>query len=112
LSPFRKLLAARGVEHPAAYSILILIAGMIVCMVTAVYISVQASNKAIDRAIQVERQNRLAEGARRVEDQRASCQFIYTINSAYQEDPPTTATGVNVTRAWAGLAKRCKANGF
>jgi hypothetical protein len=123
VSPFRRILADHGVRHPAAYSILIVIAGMLVSMFTAVYVSIQASDKAIDRAIQVERANRLAEDtrreddrraeeARRVEDARATCQFIHTINNAYQEDPPTTPTGINVTQAWAGLAKRCKASGF
>jgi hypothetical protein len=123
VSPFRRVLADQGVRHPAAYSILIVIAGMLVSMFTAVYVSIQASDKAIDRAIQVERSNRLAEEARREEDRqaeaerrkedaRASCQFIHTINDAYQEDPPSSPTGINVTQAWAGLAKRCKALGF
>lgn len=101
------------------YSILIVIAGMVVCMLCAVTISVNASNKAIERAIQVERQNRQAqlaredieakkEAARRAQERAASCQFIHTISNAYQEDPPTTPTGQNVMQAWAGLAARCK----
>lgn len=121
MSPFRKILAARGVRHPAAYSILIVIAGMLVCMVTAVVISVQASNKAIDRALQVERQNRADEARRaaelaekeqlrRAEERAASCQFINTILAAYRKDAPepVTETYQNIVEAWAGLAERCK----
>lgn len=121
MSPFRKILAEHGVRHPAAYSILIVIAGMLVCMVTAVVISVQASNKAIDRALQVERQNRAdearraaelaeADRLRRIEDREVSCQFINTILAAYREDPPDppTKTYENIVEAWAGLAERCK----
>ena len=88
-------------------------------MLAAVTISIKASNRAIERAIEVERQNRLAqiareqvetqkEAQRRLEDRAVSCQFIHTINDAYREEPPTTATGRNVAQAWAGLATRCK----
>jgi hypothetical protein len=114
MSPFRHVLAAHGVRHPAAYSILIVIAGMLVCMVTAVGISVQASNKAIDRALQVqhEQEARAAqlEAQRQAENKAASCAFIKTISDAYKKDPPNppTETYKTIAGAWARLAERCE----
>jgi hypothetical protein len=114
MSPFRRMLAARGASHPAAYSILIVIAGMLVCMVTAVTISVQASNRAIDKALQVQHAQEAraqAEVARqKAEDRTASCAFIKTINDAYKKDPPDPPTDAYkaIAGAWAKLAERCE----
>lgn len=110
MSPFRRILAARGVRHPAAYSMVIVIAGLLVTMVTSVTISTQASNRAIRKVQQAEEARRAEEARQREESRKASCQFILTINNAYQEDPPAdpTPTAKNVIQAWADLAALCK----
>lgn len=110
MSPFRRILADRGVPHPAAYSILIVIAGMLVSMATAVGISVQASNRAIQRAQQAEQRNRQAQAEQDAQNRAATCQFIRTISNAYKEDPPNppTDTYKAIAGAWESLAKRCE----
>jgi type II secretory pathway pseudopilin PulG len=96
------------------YSILIVIAGMLVCMVTAVSISVQASDKAIDRALQIQREQDAKDAAqeaqRQAQNRAASCAFITTIRDAYLEDPPNppTKTYKTITQAWIDLAKNCE----
>jgi type II secretory pathway pseudopilin PulG len=103
MSPFRKILAARGVRHPAAYSIIIVMLGMLVSMTVAVVISVQASNRAIAHQEAI-RQEQAAQS------RAASCAFITTIRDAYLEDPPNppTKTYKTITQAWVDLAKNCE----
>jgi hypothetical protein len=92
----------------------IVIAGMIVCMLTAVGISIQASNKAIDRALQVQREQEAKdaaqEAARAAQSRAASCTFITTVRDAYLADPPKppSKTYTTVTQAWIDLAKNCE----
>lgn len=102
MSPFRSFLAEKGVRHPAAYSVLIVIAGMLVSMTVAVTISIQASNKAI-RVAEQQRDQQAAQ------NRAASCAFIKTIRDAYLEDPPNppTKTYKTITQAWVDLAKNC-----
>ena len=102
MSPFRRILAERGARHPAAYSVLIVMAGMLVSMVVAVTISIQASNRAIKRQEQIRAEQTAASKA-------ASCAFIVTIRDAYLEDPPSppSKTYQTITQAWVDLAKNC-----
>lgn len=89
-------------------------AGMLVSMITAVVISIQASNRAIANAVKVQREQEAranAEAARvQAENRAASCAFIKTISKAYQEDPPNppTDTYKAIAGAWAKLAERCE----
>ncbi len=103
-------MAARGVDHPATYSVLIVIAGMLVSMATAIVISIQASNKAIARALDVQHKNEAAQAQLAEQNKEASCTFIRTIAKAYQEDPPSppSKTYETIASAWADLAKRCE----
>lgn len=110
MSPFRAVLAARGVRHPAAYSIMIVIAGCLMSMVVAVTISIQASNRAIARVQHAEEQRRAAEARQAAANRAASCAFIKTINEAYREDPPSppSETYKTIAKAWADLAALCE----
>ncbi len=103
MSPFRRFLASRGARHPAAYSLLIVMAGCLVSALTAVAISIQASNK----AIRVAEEQRAAQAA---QSRAASCASFKTIRDAYLEDPPTpmTKTYKTITQAWVDLAKQCE----
>lgn len=99
--PFRQWFAKRGANHPAAYSMLTLALGMIACMAIAVGISVQASNRAL----------RQSEGQQQMEDEknrRATCVVVTQIENAYKAEPPTTAAGQNVARAWADLSTQLR----
>jgi len=93
---------------------IIVIVGMVVSMVTAVGISIQASNKAIDRALQVQREQEARttqlEAQRQAESRAVSCASIKTIRDAYLEDPPNppTKTYKTITQAWVDLAKKCE----
>lgn len=101
------MLAARGARHPAAYSIAIVMAGMVTSMVVAVGISIQASNRAIRRAQEAEQRTRQEQAATDEANRVATCRFIKTISDAYKEDPPPSKTGKNVAEAWATLAALC-----
>jgi hypothetical protein len=87
--PFRYFFRRAGVEHPVGYSLLLLAAGMIVCMLAAVAISVRASDKAIR------------------DSERMQCESVAADIAAYQEAPPQTDAGraqlrskENLYRAW------------
>lgn len=86
--PFRYLFRQAGVQHPVGYSILLLAAGMIVCMMAAVCISTRAS----DRAIR--------------ESQRAQCEAWQSDVDAYVEVPPVTRSGINQLRSKRELLQR------
>jgi hypothetical protein len=92
--PFRRWYAEHGAKHPTAYSMLTLAVGMLACMAIAVLISVQASDRAIER----DRQSRQ-------EARKASCLLINQINNAYKEDPPVSTAGKNVAEAWTRVAR-------
>lgn len=79
--PFRKFFADRGANHPAAYSILTLVAGVLAAMIITMCVSVQASEKA------------------RRDGDRLLCAAIASDVQAYVETPPTTPAGVNQLRA-------------
>lgn len=74
--PFRRFYAARGVEHPLVYSMATLALGMLVCMIIAVTISVQASNRAIR------------------ESEQGQCDTLQADVDAYTEAPPATKAGI------------------
>ena len=87
--PFRYFFRRAGVEHPVGYSLLLLAAGMIVCMAAAVTISVRASDKAIRAS------------------ERRQCESVAADLAAYREAPPQTEAGraqlrskENLFRAW------------
>lgn len=110
MSPFRRILAARGVRHPAAYSVAIVMAGCLASGVGGAYFSIQQSNKALDRLQQAEEQRRADEARVAAENRAASCAFIRTIAMAYQEDPPNppSETYKTIAKAWSKLAERCE----
>ena len=81
MSPFRRVFAQAGVNHPVGYSILLLAASMVVCMLAAVTISIKASNHAIR------------------ESERAQCESIQADVDAYVEVPPITRSGINQLRS-------------
>jgi hypothetical protein len=74
--PFRRYFANRGAPHPLAYSMLTLAAGMLVCMIIAVTISVQASNRAIR------------------ESEQGQCETLQADVDAYTEVPPSSPAGI------------------
>jgi hypothetical protein len=80
VSPFRYILKRGGVDHPVGYSLLLLAASMIVCMLAAVTISVRASDRAI----------------RKSEIQQ--CESVQSDVDAYLATPPTTPAGWNQLR--------------
>jgi hypothetical protein len=94
--PFRRWFAERGAHHPVVYSMLTLAGGMLVCMVIAVGISVQASNRAIDRSIAQER-------AAREQQRAAACVLIDTMIEVYSQPTPPTITGRKARDAWKDL---------
>lgn len=110
MSPFRRILAERGVRHPAAYSVAIVMAGCLMSGVGGAYFSIQASNRSIARIQQAEEQRRADEARVAAENKAASCAFITTIAKAYEKDPPNPPTDTyrTISQAWATLAKRCQ----
>lgn len=118
--PFRRLFAARGSEHPVAYSTLTFVVGMIVCMVIAVVVSNANTDRAVKQMVTIERQRQADEKAKELADQQkaaqlaetgraASCKVINIMADAYAKDPPKvpSETYDNVKNAWADLAKFC-----
>lgn len=83
-------------EHPVGYSILLAAAAMVVCMLAAVSISVNASDRAI-------RQNQEQEEAQRKESRRAACLVIVSQDDAYRDPAPITTAGRKAAAAWAQL---------
>lgn len=81
MSPFRRVFAQAGVNHPVGYSIILLAASMIVCMLAAVTISIKASEHAIR------------------ESERGQCESIQADVDSYLEVPPTTKAGWNQLRS-------------
>lgn len=77
MSPFRRILKSGQVKHPVGYSLLLLAVGMLVCMLTAVTISIEASNRAIREA------------------ERGQCESLQADVDAYREEPPVTKSGRN-----------------
>lgn len=81
-----------------------LAAGMLVCMLTAVTISINASKHAI-------REAEIQEEIRSQESRRAACLVIITQHEVYTDpvSPPATATGKNAAEAWGNLRRafRC-----
>jgi glucose dehydrogenase len=106
--PFRRWFTERGADHPAAYSMLTLALGMVVCMVIAVSVSISASNRNTRESLARERaaDARADEKAQAVAAaaRAAFCLVFERIDQAYQIDPPTTPAGKNVAEAWASLA--------
>lgn len=90
--PFRRWLASRGIQHPGAYSMVMLALGVVVCMAVSVWISVQASNRALER----EREQRNAA-------RQATCMVVRRMIEVYSD--PTTPTGVNAQGAWTDLGR-------
>jgi hypothetical protein len=88
MSPFRYILRRGGVEHPVGYSLLLLAASMIICMLAAVTISVHASERAI----------------RKSEIQQ--CESVQSDVNAYLETPPTTEAGKNQLRTKERLLEK------
>lgn len=109
MSPFRRMLAARGVRHPAAYSVVIVMAGCLVSGMGGAYFSIQQSNKALARVQAAENQRRADDARQQAANRAASCAFIKTISEAYKEDPPSppTETYKTIAKAWADLAALC-----
>lgn len=101
--PFRRWFAARGVGHPAAYSMAVLALGVVVCMGVAVLISVQASDRAVraERFARVEALDR--ERAAREEARMATCLVIGRMIDVYSD--PSTPTGVAAREAWTDLGR-------
>jgi hypothetical protein len=87
VSPFRHILKRSGAEHPIGYSLLMLSAAMIVCMLTAVTISIRAGQQAIHQS------------------ERRQCESLWSDVQAYREVPPTTSTGRNQMRSKMELLK-------
>ena len=81
MSPFRYLFREAGVRHPVGYSLLLASTAMIVCMMTAVCISIRAS----DRAIRI--------------SERGQCDSLQADVDAYREEPPRTAAGIHQLRS-------------
>lgn len=110
MSPFRKLLAARGVHHPAAYSIAYVMAACLASGFGGAYFSIQASNRAIARIQQAEEQRRADEARQQAASRATSCAFIKTIRDAYLKDPPVPETDTyrTITKAWTDLAELCE----
>ena len=101
--PFRRYFQDRGISHPVFYSMLTLAAAMFACMAIAVWVSISASNRALDQS----------ESQQRGEDEKnraATCNVVAKINDAYKIEPPVTAAGQNVAEAWADLSRslRCE----
>lgn len=91
--PFRRMLEARGVRHPVAYSNAMLALGFIVCMAIAVTIPVQINNRSLARERQASERARLA-----------FCVVVDRMISTYEEIDPPTKGSREVTEAWRGLA--------
>ena len=83
--PFRYILKRTGAEHPVGYSLLMLAAAMIVCMMAAVVISTRAS----DRAIR--------------ESERRQCEDLAAEIRGYEDVAPTTPAGKEQLRAKRAL---------
>jgi nitrate reductase cytochrome c-type subunit len=107
--PFRRWFAERGAGHPAAYSLLVLALGMVVCMAAAVAVSNANTNRALARMVESEKRQEAEDAAAREASRAASCRVIAVMAEAYVKDPPPvpSETYENVSKAWADLAKFC-----
>ena len=79
--PFRYILKRTGAEHPVGYSLLMLAAAMIVCMMAAVIISTRASERAVR------------------DSERRQCESVMADVIAYRAVPPTTPAGIEQLRS-------------
>jgi hypothetical protein len=83
--PFRYILKRGGVEHTVGYSLAMLALGMLVSMMVAVVISIQASERAVR------------------ESERRQCESLAADIQAYVVQPPRTPAGIEQLRAKRAL---------
>lgn len=107
--PFRRWFAEQGARHPAAYSLLTLAAGGIVCMLISIMVSVQATNYAIERERLAQQRAEARERALAEVARKASCEQILVIDNAYQRQiDDLTGPGKDIAGAWHYIALQCK----
>ena len=88
----RRWFTERGVSHPGAYSSAVLALGVLMCMIIAVTVSVQVTERSRER------------------NRAATCLVIKRMIVVYSEPTPVTETGRNAAQAWTDLGVRfgCK----
>lgn len=87
--------------HAQRYPVITLALGMFVCMVIAVVVSVQASNRATRQSIERER-------AASAAAKRESCKSILIISNAYRSQrDEMSPPGQEIADAWEYLASQC-----
>jgi hypothetical protein len=77
VSPFRYIFKQAGVQHPAAYSVIIMVLSMFITMAVCI--------KVTEHAIHV--------------SERGQCQSLQADVDAYLDEPPITASGWNQLRS-------------
>jgi hypothetical protein len=77
VSPFRQFFRQAGVQHPAAYSVIIMVLSMFITMAVCI--------KVTEHAIRA--------------SERGQCESIQADVDAYLEEPPITASGWNQLRS-------------